>query len=167
MQERLVHSGWGSPDPGDVLDKIKESHKFNIAFGLSDLPDSPINVEDENYGNLEAIQTHRQSDGTFKYMPIGTEPCSKTYLDEKFYTARKHVQDQISFNSDKLLCLTPDAENLDVLGEFNEPESKTFSIFFTSCDTLWNADCRSIEEVTEWLSHKYIFIAYTERRFSH
>ena len=45
--------------------------------------------------------------------------------------------------------------------------SSTFSIFFASCDTLWNADCKSKNEVSEWLSHKYILLVFTERRFSH
>ena len=49
---------------------------------------------------------------------------------------------------------------------YDEPLSSSFSIFFTSCDTLWNANCKSVEEVTEWLAHKYVIVVYTERRFS-
>ena len=71
------------------------------------------------------------------------------------------------FNREKLHCLAPGQEDIDIVGEYDEPQSKTLSIFFTSCDTLWNADCHTIEEVTEWLAHKYIIIVFTERLFSH
>ena len=54
-----------------------------------------------------------------------------------------------------------------MFGEYDDPESATFSIFFTSCDTLWQANCKTLDEVTEWLSHKYLIMVYTERRFSH
>lgn len=54
-----------------------------------------------------------------------------------------------------------------VFGEYDEPNSQAFSIYFASCDTLYNADCKSIQEVSEWLTHKYLLVVYTERRFSH
>ena len=58
-------------------------------------------------------------------------------------------------------------EDKTVFGEYDDPFSSTLSVFFTSCDTLWNAGCKSIEEVTEWLEHKYLLMIFTERRFSH
>lgn len=54
-----------------------------------------------------------------------------------------------------------------MFGEYDEPDSQSFSIYFASCETLYNANCKSIEQVSEWLSHKYLLVAYTERRFSH
>lgn len=54
-----------------------------------------------------------------------------------------------------------------MFGEYDDPQSATFSVFFTSCDTLWQANCATLEEVTEWLSHKYLIMVFTERRFSH
>ena len=63
--------------------------------------------------------------------------------------------------------MSPESDNLAVFGEFDEPQSSAFSIFFSSCDTLWKPDCKTVEEVTKWLNHKYILIIFTERRFSH
>ena len=37
-----------------------KSHKFNVAFGLSDYADSPLKIEDYLYGNLEAKRTFRK-----------------------------------------------------------------------------------------------------------
>ena len=64
-------------------------------------------------------------------------------------------------------CLTDNATDLSIFGEYDEPLSSTFSVFFTSCDTLWNSGCKSIKEVTEWLENKYVIMVFTERRFSH
>ena len=38
---------------------------------------------------------------------------------------------------------------------------------FTSCDELYFANCRNADEVSNWLSQKYIILLYTESRFSH
>jgi len=137
-----------------------------VAFGLSDYADHIENIEDYLYGNLEAMRTIRGEDGTLDYIKVETEPCTKTYLTEKFYPAMSFVQKQIEFNSEKLHCLPDNDVEIKVFGEYDEPESSTFSVFFTSCDTLYNANCRSMDEVTEWLAHKYIIVVYTEHRFS-
>ena len=97
---------------------------------------------------------------------IDTVACESDYLKAKFFPARPFVQEQIEFNREKLHCLAPNAEDWALNGMYDEPLSSSFSIFFTSCDTLWNANCKSVEEVTEWLAHKYVIVVYTERRFS-
>jgi len=43
-----------------VLKETAKSHKFNVAFGLSDYADSSENIEDHLYGNLEAKRTFRK-----------------------------------------------------------------------------------------------------------
>ena len=55
-----------------------------------------------------------------------------------------------------------------VAGDYDAPGAKTFSIVFEpSCDPLYFANCKSADEVTEWLKQKYVLVMYTERRFSH
>ena len=51
---RFSHEDWGEPDRESIQEHTAKSHKFNIAFGLSDLADRPENVEDSRYGNLVA-----------------------------------------------------------------------------------------------------------------
>ena len=58
-------------------------------------------------------------------------------------------------------------ELIPVIGEFEEIGASTFSIFFTACDTLYFANCKSVDDVSEWLKSKYVLVMYTERRFSH
>lgn len=38
------------------------------------------------------------------------------------------------------------------------------SIFYASCDRLNVATCKSPDEVTAWLKHKYVLLYYTEDR---
>lgn len=54
-----------------------------------------------------------------------------------------------------------------IFGEYDEPDSSTFSVVLKSCDTLLNAACTDVKKVSEWLAHKYLIVVYTERRFSH
>mmetsp|Transcript_30808 Transcript_30808/g.38120 ORF Transcript_30808/g.38120 Transcript_30808/m.38120 type:complete len:80 (+) Transcript_30808:265-504(+) len=51
---RFVHEEWGRPDRETLQQETAKSHKFNVAFGLSDFADRPDNVEDSRYGNLVA-----------------------------------------------------------------------------------------------------------------
>jgi hypothetical protein len=53
---------------------------------------------------------------------------------------------------------------LSVFGDFNTPGSSMLSIFFSSCDLLNIATCKSPDEVTAWLKHKYVLIYVTEDR---
>ena len=69
---RFVHEDWGQPDRESLQQETAKSHKFNVAFGLSDFADSPDNVEDPRYGNLIAEQTYRLEDGTLQYRAIET-----------------------------------------------------------------------------------------------
>jgi len=69
---RFIHQAWGQPDRSEQRLETAKSHKFNIAFGLSDLADSSTNVEDSRYGNLVAQQTLRLEDGTLVNKPIST-----------------------------------------------------------------------------------------------
>lgn len=39
------------------------------------------------------------------------------------------------------------------------------TIFYTSCDRLNIATCKTESEVTEWLKHKYVLLYYTEDRY--
>ena len=63
--------------------------------------------------------------------------------------------------------MTHQDELIPVVGEYDDLGAQTFSIFFTSCDTLFYANCKSVDEVSEWLKQKYVLVLYTERRFSH
>jgi len=112
---------------------------------LSDYADSPANIEDSLYGNLVAQRTFRNEDGTLSYNEINTVPCERSYIQEKFYPARTFIQDQIEFNHQKLHCLAPDSTGLAVFGDYDDPQSATISVFFASCDTLWQANCKTVE----------------------
>ena len=164
---------------GSIKEKVSEtdefanSHIFNVAFGLSDYPDQEENVEDYLYGNLEAMTTYREEDGTISYKPAFTGECTEDYLLNNFYPALKSsVNTQIQFNRKKLRCFKDSdkeeaQKHYKVFGEYDEPLSQTFSIFLTSCDTLIYPNCKTPEQVSEWLKYKYLILVFTESSFSH
>ena len=82
-----------------ILAQTSKSHRFNVAFGLSDYADSPDNVEDHLYGNLEAMRTFRKADGVLTYESVPTQPCTQSYIDSSFFPAVEYVKDQIEFNA--------------------------------------------------------------------
>ena len=118
------------------------------------------------------MKTYRNEDGVVSYETIESESCSLETLQNDFYPAKNEaVQNQVLFNRQKLRCLKQEkdgqSQHSAVFGESDDPNSQTFSIYLASCDTLEYPNCKTPDEVTEWLKHKYLFLAYTERRFSH
>lgn len=114
------------------------------------------------------MSTTRDEHGNLVYKEVETVPCSETMLKNEFYPALKSsVENSIQFNKNKLRCLKPETGHQPVVGEYDEPGSQAFSIYMTSCDTLFHPNCKSVDEVSEWLKHKFLLLVYTERRFSH
>ena len=82
---------FSGPEGDELRAETAKNHRFNVAFGLSDHADSPDAVDDPLYGNLVAMQTTRNADGTFGYKPVATEACSLDTLKSDFYPARTAV----------------------------------------------------------------------------
>ena len=78
-------------DEETQLEQIAKSHRFNVAFGLSDLADQPDNIENHLYGNLVAMRTYRHKNGTLAYAEIPTVNCTGSDLQDNFYPARSFV----------------------------------------------------------------------------
>lgn len=91
-----------------VVEGTVHSHRFNVAFGLSDYADSRENIEDQLYGNLVATKTYRDLNGKLSQHKLATEPCLNQTLQDKFYPATPFVSKNIAFNQAKLNCLTAD-----------------------------------------------------------
>lgn len=56
------------------------------------------------------------------------------------------------------------SEEFTIFGDFETTNSTYFAVTHSSCDFLNNAECKSREEVQEWLKHKYVFVVYTQVR---
>lgn len=91
-----------------VLQGTAKSHRFNVAFGLSDYADSPDNIEDHLYGNLVAMRTYRDFEGKLSQHQLASEPCQSETLKDKFYPSTSYVAKNIEFNQPKLNCLAAD-----------------------------------------------------------
>lgn len=88
-------------DEIDNQQQIGASKIFNVAFGLSDVSKQYEMLdfhEDARYGELEAVAFKMLSDGSTSAQSIETEACADNFLEESFYQADKHTQEQISMN---------------------------------------------------------------------
>ena len=61
------------------------------------------------------------------------------------------TEQAISASLDQMNCLADQSQLIPVAGEYEDLNSKTFSINFESCDVVYYANCKTIDEVTEWL----------------
>jgi len=133
-----------------------------VIFGLSDKHDSPDPVEDPEYGMLVPFAMKRDDTGGFSYEMLDWEPCTQEYIDKTMFPVEARHQSRQKANLPKLKCMDLHDNPLSVFGDFSTAGSTMLSIFFSSCDLLNVATCRSSTEVTEWLKHKYILLYFTE-----
>ena len=54
---------------------------------------------------------------------------------------------------------------LDVAGEYNSDSIRHLQIHFIKCNSSIRDDCKSDEEITEWLKRKFIFVITNNERF--
>ena len=79
-------------------------------------------------------------------------------MENEFYPIVPKHKAQVDFHLPKLKCMK---SGFNVYGDFETVDSTFLAITHSSCDFLNNANCKSQEEVQEWLKHKYAFIVYT------
>jgi hypothetical protein len=51
-------------------------------------------------------------------------------------------------------------------GSFQTLLSEYLTIFYASCDLLNVSKCKSEDQVTEWLKHKYVLLYYTDASYN-
>jgi hypothetical protein len=59
-------------------------------------------------------------------------------------------------------CLKLNNDPVEIFGDFDSAGSQFLAIFLGSCDLLNRATCASVDEVTDWLKHKYVLLYLTE-----
>ena len=82
-------------------------------------------------------------------------------IDQNFYKGEGLAQSLITFHLPKMKCLNIE-EPINLFGNFDSSGGQFLAIFHASCDLLNIATCKTPDEVTEWLKHKYILLYYTE-----
>ena len=100
-------------------------------------------------------------------------------IANEFFPVNPRFTKDLYFNIAKLKCLKNVDETeplpglkqrynspIAVYGDYDSTGTQTFDIFFSSCETLYQASCKKPQEVTEWLKHKYVLMFFTERKFS-
>ena len=98
------------------------------------------------------------------YEEIPTKPCTQedfNYSDaqneeSKFYPVETQAEKSLKKIGTKMKCITGD--KLELFGNFNSEKTKNLRIIFEKCDPEVRDDCKSDEEIDEWMFSKYIIV---------
>ena len=63
----------------------------------------------------------------------------------------------------KMKCINE--EGLSIKGNYDSAVARNLMVAFSKCDSEERNDCKSEQEITDWLSFKYIIIHKNEKRF--
>ena len=58
-----------------------------------------------------------------------------------------------------------DEEGLKLFGNFDTSAARSLLVTFEKCDPEKRNDCKSEQEITDWLSFKYIIVHENKKRF--
>ena len=111
------------------------------------------------------------------FEPLPMRECTKAELniddeevdpDSKFFEPHKNSVSDLSFYYRKLKCL--DVDDLEVQGDYNSPTTRSFVLLFEKCssenDNFKDVQCKSDDEIKQWLARKFILILQNNERFS-
>lgn len=95
--------------------------------------------------------TTRTEEGLFEYEPIESQPCSAEDLARDFFKTAAKFGPEIRHQVPKLKCMRHDGatenstapEPFSLFGDLQTFNSQYLSVFYTACDRLNLADCRS------------------------
>ena len=60
-------------------------------------------------------------------------------------------------------CL--DKQDFELLGNYDTNQASNFMIAFVKCDNDLRDDCKTEEQIDEWMKFKYMFVLENSRRF--
>ena len=106
-------------------------------------------------------------------MPLTMRSCTQTELglgpdgfddpQSKFYTAHSNSIMWLQKYQKKLNCVD---ENIVISGNYQSLKASHLQIQLQKCDNLTRSDCKSDEEITQWLRRKFIVVVNNSDRFN-
>ena len=130
--------------------------------------------EDPRYGELKLVYKKWGVgyDATF-FEPIEKRLCTAEELgmgpqgysspEAKFYPMNENHRHYVTRDMQKLYCVD---EILELHGDYNSGFVTHFGIHLEKCNPSVRSDCKSDEEITQWLKRKFIITIRNNERFS-
>ena len=103
-----------------------------------------------------------------KFTTLPNKPCvlnnvNGTVSESDFYPLDKDYEGETITYGPKLKCMNVD--KLELLGNYDTAEAKTLMVAFVKCDSKLRNDCKTEEEIHEWLTFRYIIRLQNTKRF--
>ena len=89
---------------------------------------------------------------------------SQSDEDSNFFQLNIHSRVDVEIFGHRLKCLE---EDISMFGHYDSSATQNLMVAFMSCDPKSRNDCKSEDEISEWLSNKYIITLVNEKRFLH
>ena len=129
---------------------------FQIGAAVTAYDGDSSSIEDPTIGTLEFyIKEYGVSNNNVTFLQrLSTKPCELntvdgTNLDSSFYPTPQDLEKDLLTYGPKMKCWNE--ESLDLFGNFDNSAAKNLLVAFEKCDPEKRNDCKSEEEITEWL----------------
>ena len=150
---------------------VNQSTGFNVAVGLTEYDNDPSVIEDADYATL-VVKNHKWGEnegGMVRYgaKDVSTHRCSPEEIglngvdnpNNKFFPSFEQQRKDIAKYGPKLNCLNQD---IDIYGNYNSQRGSTLFLAVEKCDPSKRSTCKNDDEISKWLSNKFVFILINE-----
>ena len=193
LKQLIVHDGpqiMVSTSDGyfDTEHEFTSNDGFMVAFALSAFDSVQEPIDDASYGQLKAYYKKWGFDeqhGGVHFEPVETSQCTKEQLnlpddedhvfephedheqpaERLFFEPHKNAVGDALFYQKKFQCIKkPD---LRIQGDYNSRITRSFVLLFEKCvqENESTVQCKSDQEIKEWLQRKFIVTYTNSRRF--
>ena len=152
-----------------------------FAFGITAYDSNQEIIEDPTYGTLNAYyKTWGLGEPGVNFEPLLTSQCTRAQLglpeedDDTesdysvpplFYDFHQNGINDVNFYYKKLKCIDKGAIRMQ--GDYNSGKHRSFFLSFEMCQSTEEnpIECKTDEEIYDWLKRKFIFSVMNTRRF--
>ena len=133
---------------------------FNVGAAITSYDGDSRIIEDPTIGTMEFIlKEYGPGIKGIKFTTLPNKPCvlnnvNGTVSESDFYPLDKDYEGETITYGPKLKCMNVD--KLELLGNYDTAEAKTLMVAFVKCDSKLRNDCKTEEEIHEWLTFRYI-----------
>ena len=144
--------------------------EFQIGAAVTAYDGNKSSIEDVTIGTLEFYikEFGTEANPGLNFRKVENKPCEfnnvdGTNLDSSFYPTLPNSENDILTYGPKMKCINE--EGFDLFGNYDTAAAKNLLVTFDKCDPEKRNDCKSEQEITDWLSSKYIIILENSKSF--
>ena len=151
-------------------------NEFYIAAAITEYDGSSLPIEDETYGKVVFLRKRWDTVSVntidWGFDDLKTKNCTESDFNwgdgretdsrSRFYPIKSNMRRDIEIYGSKLKCID---ESLDLIGNFDQALASNLMITFIKCDPESGIECKTDEEIEEWLEGKYFLTIVNEKKF--